>query len=90
MLKVYWICVVQYLLNNQKLYLTCVLFELRVVVQQNNVGIAVVAPISGANTAVVKSMVTHGVRRIIVTKDGSGKVGLRVCIQYCKHCCLLF
>jgi len=37
----------------------------------------VVAPISG-NAAVVKSMVTHGVRRAMVRKDPAGKVGLRV------------
>lgn len=47
------------------------------VVQRNQAGVSVVAPISGSNTAVVKSMVTHGVRRISMVK-GSGKLGLRV------------
>jgi len=50
------------------------------IVQKNNMGVSVIAPVSGGgnNMAIVKSMVTHGVRRIIVQKDASGKVGIRV------------
>ncbi|CAL8122360.1 unnamed protein product [Orchesella dallaii] len=47
------------------------------IIQKNNAGMAVMAPISGSNSAVVKSMVTHGVRRVSMNK-GSGKLGLRV------------
>lgn len=47
------------------------------VVQRNNAGHSIVAPISGSSSAVVKSMVTHGVRRVSMVK-GSGKLGLRV------------
>lgn len=47
------------------------------VLQRNNAGISVLAPISGSSSAVVKSMVTHGVRRVSMVK-GSGKLGLRV------------
>jgi len=48
-----------------------------VAVPRNNLGIGIVAPISG-NTAVMKSMVTHGVRSANVLKDNKGKIGLRV------------
>jgi len=44
--------------------------------RQTNSGVAVIAPISGSN-AVVKSLVTHGVRRCNIVK-GNEKVGLRV------------
>jgi hypothetical protein len=47
------------------------------VVQRNSAGVGVIAPISGNNT-VIKSMVTHGVRRVNLIKDKAGKVGLRV------------
>jgi len=43
---------------------------------RNSAGVGVIAPISGSN-AVIKSMITHGVRHATVTKD-SGKIGLRV------------
>jgi len=45
-------------------------------VPRNNSGVSVLAPISGSN-AVVKSMITHGVRQVTVGKD-TEKLGLRV------------
>jgi len=40
-------------------------------------GLGIIAPISGSN-ALVKSMVTHGVRHCPVKKESTGKIGLRV------------
>ena len=51
---------------------------------RNNAGVGVIAPISGS-TAVIKSMITHGVRHATVTKD-SGKIGLRVRTPKCIFC----
>jgi syntenin-1 len=43
---------------------------------RTNAGVGIIAPISGS-PAVIKSMVTHGVRHVTLTKDES-KIGLRV------------
>lgn len=37
-----------------------------------------VAPISSASPAFSKSQLTHGIRQVVLCKDGDGKVGLRV------------
>jgi len=37
-----------------------------------------VAPISGSNLGLARSTVTHGVRQVILCKDGDGKIGLRL------------
>ena len=44
---------------------------------RNNAGVGVIAPISGS-AAILKSMVTHGVRHCSVKKESTGKIGLRV------------
>merc|ERR1712061_553306 len=37
-----------------------------------------VAPVSSASPAFSKSQLTHGIRQVVLCKDGDGKVGLRV------------
>lgn len=37
-----------------------------------------VAPVSSASPAFSKSQLTHGIRQVVLCKDGAGKVGLRV------------
>jgi len=39
---------------------------------------SMVAPISGSNQGLARAQVTHGVRQVMLCKDGEGKVGLRV------------
>lgn len=60
---------------------------LPVAVQQNQVAAAspappssggFVAPISSASPAFSKSQLTHGIRQVVLCRDGDGKVGLRV------------
>jgi len=41
-------------------------------------GTGLVAPISGLTTGLAKAQVTHGVRQVVLCKDGDGKIGLRV------------
>jgi len=37
-----------------------------------------VAPISGNSPGLVRAQVSHGVRQVVLCKDGSGKIGLKV------------
>jgi len=46
------------------------------VIPRNNAGVGIIAPVTGSK-AVIKSMVTHGVRMVKILKQ-SEKVGLRV------------
>jgi len=41
-------------------------------------GGGLIAPISASNPGVVRAQVSHGVRQIVVCKDGDGKVGVKV------------
>lgn len=41
-------------------------------------GGGLVAPISGSSPGLVRAQVSHGVRQVVLCKDGDGKVGLRV------------
>lgn len=37
-----------------------------------------VAPLSSSNPGLARAQVTHGLREVILCKDGHGKIGLRV------------
>lgn len=37
-----------------------------------------VAPLSSSNPGLARAQVNHGLREVILCKDGKGKVGLRV------------
>lgn len=37
-----------------------------------------IAPISSSTPGLARAQVTHGLREIILCKDGNGKIGLRV------------
>jgi len=41
-------------------------------------GGGMVAPISGNSPGLVRAQVSHGVRQVVLCKDGSGKIGLKV------------
>lgn len=42
------------------------------------IGGGMIAPISGASPGLVRAQVSHGVRQVVLCKDGSGKIGLKV------------
>ena len=37
-----------------------------------------IAPISSSTPGLARAQVTHGLREVILCKDGNGKIGLRV------------
>jgi len=41
-------------------------------------GGGLVAPISGSSPGLIRAQVSHGVRQVVLCKDGDGKIGLRV------------
>lgn len=47
-------------------------------VPASSYGGGMVAPISGDSPGLVRAQVSHGVRQVVLCKDGSGKIGLKV------------
>jgi len=49
-----------------------------VVVPRSSFSVGMVAPISGDSPGLVRAQVSHGVRQVVLCKDGEGKIGLKV------------
>jgi len=45
---------------------------------QATYGRGIIAPLSGASPGLARAQVSHGVRQVVLCKDGEGKIGLRV------------
>jgi len=47
-------------------------------VPNTSYGGGMIAPISGSSPGLIRAQVSHGVRQVVLCKDGSGKIGLKV------------
>lgn len=45
---------------------------------QSTYGRGMIAPLTGASPGLARAQVSHGVRQVVLCKDGEGKIGLRV------------
>jgi syntenin-1 len=49
-----------------------------VVVPRSSFNVGMVGPLSGDSPGLVRAQVSHGVRQVVLCKDGEGKIGLKV------------